>query len=149
MPKGIPNGESCRSLSNYQDGKYLLHARNATLENGCWNNTIANKFLVVQKGEIIGYERVDGVNKEIGRQGSMVQGRCLWGSGGRNWKCSFKGKPIDGNMGNASALGRKGKRALRNRHDTSRGRGTQQQSGRAGAGALCFVGFKIWIQNQQ
>jgi hypothetical protein len=40
----------------------------------------------------------------------MVQGSCLWGKGGVNLKCSFQGRPTNGNMGNnASTLRLKGK----------------------------------------
>ena len=89
MPKGIPNGETCWSLSKYKDGKYLLHFPKAKLENGCWNKQIPDKYLKKENGEIIGYEKLGGVYQEKAR--SMVEGRCLWGKGIINWKCSFRG----------------------------------------------------------
>jgi hypothetical protein len=81
----------------------------ATLENGCCEQANPDKYLKKKK-KIIGYEKVDGVCKEKGWGGSMVQGSCLWGKGGVNWKCSFQGRPTNGNMGNnASTLRLKGK----------------------------------------
>ena len=89
MPKGTPNGETCWSLSKYKDDKYLLHFPKAKLENGCWNKQIPDKYLKKENGEIIGYEKLGGVYQEKAR--SMVEGRCLWGKGIINWKCSFRG----------------------------------------------------------
>lgn len=110
MPKGIPNGETCRSLSSYKDGIYLLHYPKAKLEDGCWNKQIPGKYLKKENGEIIGYEKLGEVYQEKGRAQSMVEGRLLWGKGGRNWKCSFRGKPVNGSIGNAAiTLDLKGK----------------------------------------
>jgi hypothetical protein len=40
----------------------------------------------------------------------MVEGRCLWGKGGINLKCSFRGQPVNGSIGNAAiTLDLKGK----------------------------------------
>jgi hypothetical protein len=63
-------------LSKYKDVKYLLHFGSATLENGCWNKRIPDKYLKKkQEGEIIGYEKVGGVYKVKGRGG-------FYGTGG-------------------------------------------------------------------
>ena len=109
MPRGIPNGETCRYSSNYKDGKYLLHFTKAKLENGCWNKQIPDKQLKKGNGEIIGHEKLGGVYQEKGRARSMVEGRRLWGNGGVNWKCSFQGQPVNGSIGNAITLDLKGK----------------------------------------
>ena len=61
MPKGIPNGETFRSLSNYKNDKYLLYFPKAKLENGCWNKQIPDKYLKKENGVIIGYEKLGGV----------------------------------------------------------------------------------------
>ena len=109
MPQGFPNDETCRSLSNYKDGKYFLHFRKCYVGKWLLEQANPDKYLKKKK-KIIGYEKVDGVCKEKGWGGSMVQGSCLWGKGGVNWKCSFQGRPTNGNMGNnASTLRLKGK----------------------------------------
>ena len=89
MPKGIPNGEKCQSLSKYKDGVYLLHFKRAKLVNGCWNKTIPDKYLKKENGEVIAYEKLGNVYQEKGRARSMVDGRCLWDKVSMNWKCSF------------------------------------------------------------
>ena len=103
MPRGIPNGETCRSLSSYEDGIYLLHYPKAKLEDGCWNKQIPDKYLKKENGEIIGYEKQGGVYQEKGRARSIVEGRLLWGKSCRNWKCSFRGQPVNGSEGTRSA----------------------------------------------
>ena len=109
MPQGFPNDETCRSLSNYKDGKYFLHFRKCYVGKWLLEQANPDKYLKKKK-KIIGYEKVDGVCKEKGWGDSMVQGSCLWGKGGVNWKCSFQGRPTNGNMGNnASTLRLKGK----------------------------------------
>ena len=68
MPKGIPNGETCWSLSKYKDGKYLLHFPKAKMENGCWNKQIPDKYLKKENEEIFGYENwVASTKKREGR----------------------------------------------------------------------------------
>ena len=109
MPKGIPNGETCRYLSNYKDGKYLLHFTKAKLENGCWNKQIPDKQLKKGNGEIIGHEKLGGVYQEKGRARYMAEVRCLRGKGSINWKCSFRGWQVNGSIGNAFTLDLKSK----------------------------------------
>ena len=48
--------------------------------------------------------KLASVYKEKGRARSMVEDRCLGGTLDINWDCSFQGQPINGSMGNASAL---------------------------------------------
>jgi hypothetical protein len=106
----MPKGEKCLSLSKYKDGVYSLHFKRAKLVNGCWNKTIPDKYLKKENGEVIAYEKLGNAFQEKGRAQSMVDGRCLWGKGSINWKCSFQGQPVNGNIGNAATtLDLKGK----------------------------------------
>ena len=106
----MPKGEKCQSLSKYKDGVYSLHFKRAKLVNGCWNKTIPDKYLKKENGEVIAYEKLGNAFQEKGRAQSMVDGRCLWGKGSINWKCSFQGQPVNGNIGNAATtLDLKGK----------------------------------------
>ena len=54
------------------------------------NKQIPDKYLKKENGEIIGYEKLGGVYQEKEMARSMVEGRCLWGKGIINWKCSFR-----------------------------------------------------------
>ena len=89
MPRGIPNGETCRSLSSYEDGIYLLHYPKAKLEDGCWNKQIPDKYLKKENGEIIGYEKQGGVYQEMGRARSIVEGRLLWANHAETGSAAF------------------------------------------------------------
>lgn len=70
MPQGFPNDETCRSLSNYKDGKYFLHFRKCYVGKWLLEQANPDKYLKKKK-KIIGYEKVDGVCKEKGWGGGL------------------------------------------------------------------------------